>query len=58
MAREYDFSAIEKKWQAYWEKNGTFKAVDFSPKPKFYCSSDKRTIFEQAVLSAGSQANS
>ena len=37
MAREYDFSAIEKKWQAYWEKNGTFKAVDFSPKPKFYC---------------------
>ncbi|MBS1369649.1 MAG: leucine--tRNA ligase [Lentisphaeria bacterium] len=37
MAREYDFSAIERKWQEYWEKNETFKAADFSPKPKFYC---------------------
>ncbi|MDR0931525.1 MAG: leucine--tRNA ligase [Victivallales bacterium] len=37
MASEYDFAAIEKKWQEYWEKNETFKAVDFSPKPKFYC---------------------
>ena len=37
MAREYEFSKIEKKWQEYWEKHKTFKAVDFSPKPKFYC---------------------
>ena len=37
MASEYDFSAIEKKWQKYWEENQTFKAVDFSPKPKYYC---------------------
>jgi len=36
--REYDFTAIEKKWQAYWEANKTFKVNDFEPgKPKFYC---------------------
>lgn len=34
---EYNFSAIEKKWQEYWEKNETFKTDvwDFS-KPKYY----------------------
>ncbi|MFO7937601.1 MAG: leucine--tRNA ligase [Kiritimatiellia bacterium] len=38
MTNEYNFTAIEKKWQAYWEKNKTFKAEDFVPgKPKFYC---------------------
>ncbi|HZJ89402.1 MAG TPA: leucine--tRNA ligase [Bacilli bacterium] len=33
----YDFKKIEKKWQAYWEKNNTFKTdlYDFS-KPKYY----------------------
>lgn len=33
----YDFSAIEKKWQKYWEEHNTFKTDvwDFS-KPKFY----------------------
>lgn len=36
MAREYDFTAIEKKWQEYWEKNHTFRAVDFDARPKFY----------------------
>ena len=36
MAREYDFTAIEKKWQEYWEKNHTFQAVDFDARPKFY----------------------
>jgi len=36
--REYDFTAIEKKWQAYWETNKTFKVDDFAPgKQKFYC---------------------
>ncbi|MEI7901685.1 MAG: leucine--tRNA ligase [bacterium] len=36
--REYEFTAIEKKWQAYWEANKTFKVSDFAPgKPKFYC---------------------
>jgi len=35
---EYDFTSIEKKWQAYWESNKTFKVNDFEPgKPKFYC---------------------
>ena len=37
MNSEYDFSAIEKKWQQYWEQNHTFRAVDFDPRPKFYC---------------------
>ena len=35
---EYDFTAIEKKWQAYWENNKTFKVEDFAEgKQKFYC---------------------
>ncbi len=34
--REYDFTAIEKKWQDYWEQNKTFKADDFSGKQKYY----------------------
>ncbi|OGV55946.1 MAG: leucine--tRNA ligase [Lentisphaerae bacterium GWF2_44_16] len=34
--RDYDFEAIEKKWQDYWEKNKTFKVQDFSEKPKYY----------------------
>ncbi len=33
---EYDFTAIEKKWQDYWVGNKTFKAEDFSDKPKYY----------------------
>ena len=35
--RNYDFAAIEAKWQKYWEENETFKTDvwDFS-KPKFY----------------------
>ncbi|MDD3118673.1 MAG: leucine--tRNA ligase [Victivallales bacterium] len=36
MSKEYDFAAIEKKWQGYWEKNKTFKAEDFSARPKYY----------------------
>lgn len=35
--REYDFSAVEKKWQDRWVADKTFKAIDFHPtKPKFY----------------------
>ena len=35
---DYNFSAIEKKWQAYWLKNKTFKCDAWdSKKPKFYC---------------------
>lgn len=33
---KYDYAAIEKKWQKYWDDNHTFEAeTDFS-KPKFY----------------------
>ncbi len=33
----YDFKAVEKKWQDIWEKEKPFKAIDFHPtKPKFY----------------------
>lgn len=33
---EYDPSHIEPKWQRYWEENKTFRAEDFSSKPKYY----------------------
>ncbi len=33
---EYNFSAIEKKWQQYWEENKTFKTVEDPSKKKFY----------------------
>ena len=33
---EYDFESIEKKWQAYWAKNQTFKVENDSDKPKYY----------------------
>ncbi|WP_411767219.1 leucine--tRNA ligase [Winogradskyella sp. A3E31] len=32
----YDFNSIEKKWQDYWAKHQTFKAVNNSEKPKYY----------------------
>ena len=32
----YDFQAIEKKWQQYWEENKTFQAEENSSKPKYY----------------------
>ena len=34
---DYNFSAIEKKWQKYWLENKTFKTPSVSDKPKFYC---------------------
>lgn len=33
---EYDFKSIEKKWQAYWASEKTFKAVTDESRPKFY----------------------
>jgi leucyl-tRNA synthetase len=33
---KYDFLAIEKRWQEYWEKDKTFRAEDDSEKPKYY----------------------
>ncbi|MBR6800235.1 MAG: leucine--tRNA ligase [Eubacteriaceae bacterium] len=32
----YDYSKIEKKWQAVWDENNTFHAPNTSDKPKFY----------------------
>ncbi len=32
----HHFKKIEPKWQKRWEEEGIFKAVDDSPKPKFY----------------------
>ncbi len=36
MSKSYPFKKIEKKWQKFWEENKTFKAEDFSDKPKYY----------------------
>ena len=33
---DYNFKEIEKKWQAYWAANHTFKAEIDSSKPKYY----------------------
>ena len=32
----YDFTAIERKWQDFWQKNHTFAANNHSDKPKYY----------------------
>ncbi len=32
----YNFNAIEKKWQQFWEAEKTFVAVDCDKKPKYY----------------------
>ena len=34
--REYDFSAIEKKWQKYWADHKTFKVTEIPGKEKLY----------------------
>ena len=33
---DYNFAAIEPKWQRYWEENKTFKTIDDFSKPKYY----------------------
>jgi leucyl-tRNA synthetase len=36
----YDFTAIEKKWQEYWGRERTFRAVEdesVPPEHRFYC---------------------
>ena len=33
---EYKFGEIEKKWQAYWAHNKTYKVTEDSSKPKYY----------------------
>ncbi|MFZ2150162.1 MAG: class I tRNA ligase family protein [Minisyncoccia bacterium] len=34
--KEYDHKKIEKKWQTFWQKKGTFNAPSKSKKPKYY----------------------
>ena len=34
--KDYNFKAIEEKWQKYWDENETFKASDDHSKKKFY----------------------
>ena len=36
MADIYDFNAVEKKWQAYWDAHHCFEAEKDHTKPKFY----------------------
>jgi len=36
MSEKYNFTAIEKKWQKYWDDNNTFKVGTDYSKPKFY----------------------
>ena len=33
---DYNFKDIERKWQAYWAANHTFKAEIDNAKPKYY----------------------
>jgi leucyl-tRNA synthetase len=33
---EYPFSDVESKWQAFWNRNHTFRAASGSAKPKYY----------------------
>src|SRR5438477_8401494 len=37
MEEKYSPQTIEPRWQEYWEKNQTFKAVQDETKEKFYC---------------------
>ncbi len=34
--KDYDFGLIEPHWQDYWEREGTFRAVDFDARPPYY----------------------
>jgi leucyl-tRNA synthetase len=34
--QKYDFCAVEKRWQEYWESNKTFRVVEDEAKQKYY----------------------
>ena len=36
MHKKFDHKTIEKKWQAKWEAEGTYRTQDVSDKPKAY----------------------
>ena len=33
----YNFKEVETKWQNYWDKNDSFRALQDTSKKKFYC---------------------
>lgn len=35
-SKEYDFKAIEPKWQDFWQQKATYAAEDFADKPTYY----------------------
>ena len=35
--KRYPFAEVEPRWQQYWVERKTFRAIDHSPRPKFYC---------------------
>lgn len=37
ISEKYEPKPIESKWQKRWDEEKTFKALDDSPKPKYYC---------------------
>jgi leucyl-tRNA synthetase len=37
MARGYDFTRIEMKWQAIWQRSGAFAVTEDPARPKYYC---------------------
>ncbi|HVA33894.1 MAG TPA: leucine--tRNA ligase [Candidatus Baltobacteraceae bacterium] len=36
MAESYDFRAVERKWQARWERDGIYRASESDDRPKYY----------------------
>ncbi len=37
MSQRYPFADVEPRWQQYWVERRTFRALDDTTKPKFYC---------------------
>ncbi|TAJ22647.1 MAG: leucine--tRNA ligase, partial [Nitrospirae bacterium] len=37
MSRSYEHTTVEARWQAYWEREGTFRATEDASRPKYYC---------------------
>ena len=35
--KNYDFKAVEKKWQQKWEETGVFHSKQDFSLPKYYC---------------------
>ena len=35
--KRYPYAQVEPRWQKLWEESKLFRAIDFSPKPKYYC---------------------